>query len=68
MLTNKELGALKETSNTWRGGIHLNAEEKQEIKETVDLLEQLDETSLTLVRSNIEILHARQQLDEKKTA
>lgn len=46
----------------------MNAEEKQEIKETVDLLEQLDETSLTLVRSNIEILHARQKLDEKKTA
>jgi hypothetical protein len=41
---------------------------KQEVKEAVALLIQLDESSLTVIKSGMELLKARQELETRKTA
>ena len=48
-------------------------EKKKDIKETVDMLKQLDRNSLLLIKNGTELLKARQELDkeekeEKQTA
>lgn len=41
---------------------------KKEVKEAVSLLIQLDASSLTLIKSGMELLKARQDLETQKTA
>ena len=44
----------------------MSEEQKKDIKETVELLKQLDEPSLRIIESNVKVLAARQALEQKE--
>ena len=44
----------------------MSEEQKKDIKETVELLKQLDEPSLRIIESNVKVLAARQVLEQKE--
>jgi len=46
----------------------LSDEKKKDIEETVEVLKQLDRNSLLLIKNGAEMLKARQDMDEKRTA
>lgn len=48
----------------------MSEEQKKDIKETVEILKQLDESSLRIIESNVKVLAARQALEQgnKQTA
>ena len=56
------------TIRTMKGGIAMSEEKKKVEKEAIDLFKQLDEKSILIIKSGMEILVARQQLETKKTA
>lgn len=43
----------------------MSEEQKRDIKETVELLKQLDEPSLRIIESNAKVLAARQALEQR---
>ena len=45
----------------------MSEEKKKEIKETVEVLKQLDKNSLLLIKSGAEMLKARQQLENSRS-
>lgn len=44
----------------------LSEEKKKDIRETVKMLLMLDHNSITLIKSNTEVLKARQDLEQEK--
>lgn len=66
---NQIIGEKEEICNK-KGSDHmLSDEKKKDIRETVEMLIMLDQSSLTIIKSNTEVLKARDMLEkEKQTA
>ena len=43
----------------------MNEEKKKDIRETIEMLKQLDEKALLLIKNGVELLKARQDLEKK---